>query len=114
MISMLALQNFVRRLSLEMGTDQYGLLVAFDGASCGNSGPASIGVCLWWGSWSAEGFSELGAIACVGRRLGRSTNNVAEATAMRQSMKQLLRTVLHVASSATEALYSETAVGPMR
>ena len=76
---------------------EVGLLVAFDGASRGNPVPASLGVSVWWRSWSAEGFMEGGLLLQVGRRIGKASNNIAEANALARATKELLHLVLNLA-----------------
>ena len=55
-----------------------GLLFAFDGASRGNPGLASLGVSAWWGTWIFDEFREGGVIFRCGRRLGKTTNNARQ------------------------------------
>ena len=48
----------IRYLNNHGCSEEVGILISFDGASRGNPGSASLGVCGWWGTWSIEGFRE--------------------------------------------------------
>ena len=67
-----------------------GLLFSFDGAARGNPGPASSGVCAWWGSFSENSFHSRGLILQRGSRIGVATNNVAESHGQAQALKVCL------------------------
>jgi hypothetical protein len=70
--------------------DEVGLLWSFDGASRGNPGESSFGVCSW-GTWSDGSFCERGMLLRRGDRMGLSTNNVAEAHGMTAALREALR-----------------------
>jgi ribonuclease HI len=72
-------------------SSEIGLLFAFDGASRGNPGLASFGVCAWWGTWADEGFCESGALLRRGLQIGTATNNMAEAEAMAAAIREAVR-----------------------
>ena len=67
-----------------------GLLFSFDGAARGNPGPASYGVCAWWGLFSEKSFHSRGLILQRGSRIGVSTNNVAESYGQTQALRACL------------------------
>ena len=69
-----------------------GLMCSFDGAARGNPGPASSGVCLWWGTFDSNCFHPCGLLIQRGVRLGTGTNNSAEA----HGLATALRTALHL------------------
>ena len=71
--------------------DNVGLLFSFDGAARGNPGPASTGVCAWWGFFHNGEFLSEGLVLQKGVSLGSSTNNYAEATAMTAAVKTAVR-----------------------
>jgi len=70
--------------------EDVGLLFSFDGASRGNPGEASFGICAWWGVWSGEEFVERGWLLQRGVRLGTCTNNAAEAEGMAAALRAAL------------------------
>ena len=69
------------------GNGSFGLLFAFDGAARGNPGPSSSGVCAWWGSFQADGFTSHGIILQKGCRLGCGSNTSAEAHGLSTAVK---------------------------
>jgi len=88
----------VARLALNLseaqGNSNVGVLISFDGASRGNPGPASSGVCAWWGRWSDGAFQSSGLVGRWGRLLGHLTNNEAEAQGLSDAARRLARILL--------------------
>ena len=80
---------FIAELSLT-ADDNLGLLFSFDGAARGNPGPASSGVCAWWGLFDKDGFHARGPLIQKGCRLGTGTNNLAEAPGQATALKMCL------------------------
>ena len=69
-------------------------MFSFDGASRGNPGSSSAGVCAGWGYFhttSRGSFESRGLLVQKGIRLGTSTNNIAEAHGMAYALKICLR-----------------------
>ena len=67
-----------------------GLLFSFDGAARGNPGPASSGICAWWGKYVKDEFVPHGMLLQRGLQLGSKTNNVSEAHGLATSLKTCL------------------------
>ena len=68
-----------------------GFLVSFGGAAQGNLGPASSGVCIWWGDFEINSFQARGLLVQKASRLRNATNNVAEAHGLASILKTTLR-----------------------
>ena len=71
-----------------------GVLFSFDGASRGNPGRSSYGVCAWWGYFHTTcsgSFESKGLLLQKGACLGTSTNNIAEAHGMAAALKLCVR-----------------------
>jgi len=68
-----------------------GCLLSFDGASRGNPGASSSGVCVWWGSWHLGEFHPQGLLLQKGARLGTGTNNTAESHGLATAFKTAVR-----------------------
>ena len=68
-----------------------GFLFSFDGASRGNPGASSSGVCVWWGSWHFGEFHPQGLLLQKGARLGTGTNNTAESHGLVTAFKTAVR-----------------------
>ena len=71
-----------------------GISFSFDGASRGNPGRSSSGVCAWWGRFHATSsgrFESQGSLLQKGVCIGTSTNNIAEAHGMASALKVCLR-----------------------
>ena len=79
-----------------------GLLVSFDGAARGNPGPASSGVCIWWGHFENSLFQSKGLLVQKATRLGNATNNVAEAHGLASILKTTLRFNLWLSEQLSE------------
>ena len=47
-----------------------GMLFSFGGASRGNPGPSSYGVCAWWGHFRSGAFESMGLLCHKGARTG--------------------------------------------
>ena len=70
---------------------EYGMIWSFDGASRGNPGPASYGVCAWWGTWGPDGFHPEGSIFERGTQIGTTGNNIAEGGGLAAACKAAVR-----------------------
>ena len=68
-----------------------GMLFSFDGASRGNPGLSSSGVCAWWGLWAHGTFQSRGLLLQRGTNLGNGSNNSAEAHGLASCFKTALR-----------------------
>ena len=79
------------------GTQGLCLMFAFDGAARGNPGPASYGMCAWWGRFQEGAFVSEGLLIQKGSRLGTNTNNCAEALGLASAVKTSLRYLFWVA-----------------
>ena len=91
------------------GSDDHsiGLLFSFDGAARGNPGPASSGVCAWWGHFMNGAFESKGLLLQKGTRLGTGTNNFSEAHGLATALKTSLHYYLWVIEQTSKlALHS--------
>ena len=81
---------FITELSCN-SSKRIGMLFSFDGASRGNPGPSSYGVCAWWGYFRSGAFESMGLLLNKGARTGTSTNNISEAHGLASMVKVCLR-----------------------
>ena len=81
---------FITELSGNSGK-HIGMLFSFDGASRGNPGPSSYGVCAWWGYFRSDTFESMGLLLHKGLRTGTSTNNISEAQGLASAVKVCVR-----------------------
>ena len=91
----MGIKGFLDKAVLNPNLD-VGIHFAFDGASRGNPGLGSLGLAAWWGWWSDGFFHEGGLILQCGKRLGRATNNAAEAFAVARSVNESLHLLLNL------------------
>ena len=95
--------NFLHYCS-SYDTSNVGLLVSFDGASRGNPGPASYGICMWWGTWGLGGFNSEGLLLRHGACIGRAGNNIAEARGLAAAAKTCLHWHLWILEQCAQAV----------
>ena len=96
--------QLIDALARESGRD-FMVLWAFDGASRGNPGDASFGVCAWWGEWSRNSFQQGGLIFSQGATIGKAGNNVAEAVGLNGACKGCLRFCAWISEQAARRAY---------
>ena len=84
-----AIEQFLKAVA-EDTNHQVGLACSFDGASRSNPGKAAEGNCMWWGTWQDSHFVEGVLLMNRGRRIGKQTNNIAEARSMAFAVKAAL------------------------
>ena len=94
-------QRLVHHLA-HCGLHTPGLMFSFDGASRGNPGPSSSGICAWWGYWAEGAFISHGLLLQRGTRLGIGSSNSAEAHGMASALKTALRYLFWVTGHLSE------------
>ena len=99
-----ACSRFVQELAARPDRE-YGFLWSFDGASRGNPGPASFGVCAWWGVWTCEGFRPGSLIYSRGATIGSCGNNQAEAHGLSHALRGAMKICTWMLQQAARATH---------